>query len=87
VKLIAGLGAAAAAALIAAPTAHADTNSYLDYLHSHHAGAIAGFSDFALIIGGNKACVLPPDQVAAVAAGMPAVSSAVYDAAHHELCP
>jgi hypothetical protein len=38
VKLIAGLGAAAAAALIAAPTAHADTNSYLDYLHSHHGG-------------------------------------------------
>jgi hypothetical protein len=44
-------------------------------------------SDFALIIGGNKACVLPPDQVAAVAPSMPAVSSAVYDAAHQELCP
>lgn len=71
--------------IVAAPAAKADDASYLASLHGN--SAVAGFSDFALLIGGHKACALPPDQMAAVAPGMPAVSSAVYDAAHRELCP
>jgi hypothetical protein len=80
-------GVLSAVVIAAAPSARADDGSYLDYLHSNHAGAIAGFNDFALLLGGHKACLLPPDQVAAVAPGMPAVSAAVYEAAHHEMCP
>lgn len=78
-------GALTAVALAGAPSAHADDASYLATVHG--SAAVAGFSDFALLIGGHKACMLPPDQVAAVAPGMPAVSAAVYDAAHRELCP
>jgi hypothetical protein len=57
--------------------------SYLDYLHSHYGPTVAGFSDFALGIGGGKACT--GDQNSAP--GMPVVSAAVFDAAHRELCP
>ncbi|GAB1813880.1 hypothetical protein [Mycobacterium sp. MUNTM1] len=68
-----------------APGARADDGSYLTLVRQ--SPAVAGFNDFALLFGGHKACTLPPDQVAAVAPGMPAVSAAVYEAAHREICP
>lgn len=62
----------------------ADDGSYLSVVRQNPASA--GFSDFALLFGGHKACMTPPDQVASVAPGFPALSAAVYDAAHREMC-
>jgi hypothetical protein len=84
-RIGAALAAAVATTFIAAPQAHADDGSYLAVVRQDP--AVAGFPDFALLVGGHKACMLPPDQVAAVAPGMPAVSAAVYAAAHREICP
>jgi hypothetical protein len=79
------LAALAISDIAPAPDADADPGSYLGVAHGDP--ALAGFSDYALMWAGGHACVLPPDQVAAVAPGMPAVSAAIYRIAHHELCP
>jgi hypothetical protein len=48
---------------------------------------VDGFPDYTLLFGGQKACLMPLDHINAVAPGMPALSAAVYDSAHRELCP
>jgi hypothetical protein len=75
------LGLLAAAAL-AAPV-RADQGSYLDYLHQRYPGETAGLADHMLLFGGAKACAGDRNS----APGMPALSAAVWDAAHRELCP
>lgn len=52
-RIIAGLGAAAAAALMLAPAAQADEQSYIDYVRSH-GGSI--YPDANLISGGWDIC-------------------------------
>jgi hypothetical protein len=81
------LGAAVATTFIAAPQAHADPGSYLADLRARHGDVIDGFPDYTPLFGGQKACLTPPDHINAVAPGMPALSAAVYDSAHKELCP
>jgi hypothetical protein len=79
-KLLVAVGASVITVL-AAPSAHADAGSYLAAAHADP--ALAGFPDFALMVGGSKACAGDRNS----APGMPAVSEATYRIAHQELCP
>jgi hypothetical protein len=80
-RFVGPLGAAVATMFIALPAANADNGSYLAAAHADP--ALAGLSDFALTIGGAKACSGDRNS----APGLPAVSEAVYRIAHQELCP
>jgi hypothetical protein len=68
-------------AVWSAQVARADAGSYIAAAHADP--ALGGFSDYALMIGGGKACA--GDRFPAP--GMPAVNEAVYRIAHQELCP
>jgi hypothetical protein len=74
-------------AVTGAPVVQADTGSYLADLRARHGDVVDGFPDYTLLFGGQKACLMPLDHINAVAPGMPALSAAVYDSAHRELCP
>jgi len=81
---IAGIVAAGAilAGIVPAPEASADPGSYLSDVRERHHALVDGFPDFALLVGGQKACMgMVP------APGMPELSAAVSDSAHRELCP
>jgi Protein of unknown function (DUF732) len=91
-KVIAGLGAAAAAALIAAPTAHADANSYLAYLSAHGVQPNYFTNESNLVSGGLQACSklhagMSPEQAANMGILTGALGAPIVDAAQHELCP
>jgi Protein of unknown function (DUF732) len=90
------IGAAVAvAALLSSASAHADPNSYVDYLRSHGQLVPGGFEGTTLAFG-NMMCSqlrngIPHDQVLAgfqggigMKVGDPAIG---MDAAQHELCP
>lgn len=77
------LAALVALAVLAAPTAHADEGSYLAYLRGTYPAETGGIWDGWLLLGGSKACAGDPYP----APGVPALSAAVVDAAHRELCP
>ena len=84
-KKVIATTAAVIGMLLGTPIAHADDGTYLAYVRSQYPATVAGFSDFALLFGGHKACMT--SDVASVAPGFPALSAAIYDAAHKEICP
>ena len=77
--------------MLAAAPAHADANSYLDYLHSHSGPA---WPDGNMVSGGLHICQLmsagmsPQDAVASLGIGGAMFATpVVMHAARHELCP
>jgi hypothetical protein len=92
VKLAAGAGLAVLALPLSAAVAHADANSYLDYLASHHIATGLNTPGFN-VSAGLHACDmlhagLSPQQV--IASDPTAIGvdiPGVVDAAQHELCP
>ncbi len=85
----AGIGAVVGV-LAGVPVAHADTNSYLDYYHSH--GGMP-WPEFGLIQGGYQACstlragASREDVIRTANGYFPGMFDVATDAAQHELCP
>lgn len=86
---LATAGIACLAALVLAPQAHADANTYLQYIQEHHINVGISNPSKQLWMG-NTACQelhegRTPDQIAAT----PTIFDihGIIDAAQHELCP
>ena len=84
------LSGLATAALVAAAPVHADANSYLDYLASHHINT-PPHSPPLLVMDGLRNCQLlhagmTPEQIVL---GTPSLQDerGMIEAAQHELCP
>lgn len=89
VSWVSGLFMGLGIGLLAAPTAHADANSYLTYIQEHHINVGISNPSKQLWMG-NTACQelhegRTPDQIAAT----PTLFDVrgIVDAAQHELCP
>jgi Protein of unknown function (DUF732) len=87
---LAALAALASAVTVpvAAPLAHADTDSYIADLRAHNIPVLPGFEG-QWIQFGNQTCTqlrqgIPQDQVLA---GSPGTLKIAVNAAQHELCP
>jgi uncharacterized protein DUF732 len=84
------LGAAFGAALISAPPAQANVNSYLAYLASHHINTALNTRK-TNVYTGLRVCELlhagmTPEQIAQGVASM-ADLPGMIEAAQHEICP
>jgi len=84
------LSGLATVALVAAAPVHADANSYLDYLASHHINT-PPHSPPLLVMDGLRNCQLlhagmTPEQIVL---GTPSLQDerGMIEAAQHELCP
>lgn len=91
-SVIGATGAAAAIALVGAAPAHADNQSYLDYIKSRGQNMLP-IAEGPLVAAGHRACGYlhkgeSPEQVAQHFLD-PSLTpgDVVVDAARHELCP